>query len=190
MLANRQALGDFKENVKLSSAKPSLSSSRKGLKSRSLNSFNDSSNGNKIKKHVSESNTSDCKLHWEEDTKCLSTMNKVCKEKAVLENDDWSDIEEMHICIEPDDDYEDILPKCERIQKSDIDSLFMTYTFTNFVDLNDHLLASVPELDSINFPPSPPSSPIPQFEVTSYDDTPLEFVPLPIDLSLDGGFYH
>ncbi|XP_035212015.1 uncharacterized protein LOC118186102 [Stegodyphus dumicola] len=52
------------------------------------------------------------------------------KEPTVYgDQEEWSDIENMHIYVEPEDDYEDILPKCERIQKADIDILFSIHPF-------------------------------------------------------------
>ncbi|KFM81856.1 hypothetical protein X975_05162, partial [Stegodyphus mimosarum] len=162
MLAS-QIYKDSKENANII-VKDTKLNVHKGLKCHSKG-FKDSTNTKKAEKTPIASDhdpTADKYIKKEEKT------IHIAKESTIYsDQDEWSDIEDMHIYDEPEDDYEDILPKWQRLQKADIDILFSIHPFY-----------SEPDIDRS---PSPPPAidfkdlftdllPSPVMECSLYDD--------------------
>ncbi|XP_054714729.1 uncharacterized protein LOC129224314 [Uloborus diversus] len=127
MLSSHQIYEDSKENINANlHGKLNIQHSHTRLKSQSLKNFKDSTNINQIKKIASDSSC-DEKFAFKKD---------ILLKKETVENEenhsDVSDIEEMHIYEEQEDNYEDIISKEDRLNQSDIDYFFLACSNSTF----------------------------------------------------------
>ncbi|GFU01094.1 uncharacterized protein NPIL_497581 [Nephila pilipes] len=96
---------------------------------------------------------------------------------VVEKSEEWPETENMYIYNDPDDDYEDILPKSERITKAEIDYLFVSCHIRRFPEI------TVDQLPTASLEPIEDLDEIPCHSIINsdllYDDSPLEFIPFP-----------
>ncbi|KAF8767492.1 uncharacterized protein LOC129966785 [Argiope bruennichi] len=96
---------------------------------------------------------------------------------SILKNsEEWPETENMFIYNDSDDDYEDILPKSQRITKAEIDASFITCQIHRSVIIDDKL----PTLTLENIKDFGKTRHFPIIESDLwYDDSPLELAPVP-----------
>ncbi|CAL1268431.1 unnamed protein product [Larinioides sclopetarius] len=82
----------------------------------------------------------------------------------------------MYIYNDSDDDYEDILPKSQRVTKAEIDASFITCYIPRCASIDDRLptvsLETMEDFSEIRHFPFIESD-------LWYDDSPLELIPVP-----------
>ncbi|GBN71800.1 hypothetical protein AVEN_202373-1 [Araneus ventricosus] len=106
----------------------------------------------------------------------LKSSTKGEKTSALENSEEWPEMENMYIYNDSDDDYEDILPKSQRVTKAEIDASFITCHIHRRATTDDKLptltLETMEDFNEIRHFPIIESD-------LWYDDSPLELVPLP-----------
>ncbi|GFQ64184.1 uncharacterized protein TNCT_515371 [Trichonephila clavata] len=107
----------------------------------------------------------------------LKSSLKLQTPPVIEKPEEWPETENMYIYNDSDDDYEDILPKSERITKAEIDYLFVSTHIRRFAEL------TVDQLPTVSLDPIEDLYDIPCHSIIDsdllYDDSPLEFIPVP-----------
>ncbi|KAG8190922.1 hypothetical protein JTE90_014402 [Oedothorax gibbosus] len=140
-----QIFSDFKENADKTSFQNVKSNGNEKIKGLSLkNSTNIAADKRVIKSAPSFDIQSPSTLK-----KNIKKENSVpTKEEAIKSSnvENWPETENMYIYNEPEDDYEDILPKSERITRAEMEALFDFPYIGRYIDhTNDKL--PVPEFE-------------------------------------------